>query len=99
MYSKLISASTCFSVYPTSKNKIGNLSFIPSCFFGKKTQKYWKSEEYGMVQALNQIFPEEYQKFQESEHNLDPTKFYKYPGKIFIEFNLEIISLFQNQLE
>ena len=52
-----------------------------------------------MVQALNQIFPEEYQKFQESEHNLDPTKFYKYPGKIFIEFNLEIISLFQNKLE
>ena len=55
------------------------MSFIPTCFFGKKASSFWKSKDYSSVRAINQIFPSVYRDSIMKEMNLDDSDYYRYP--------------------
>ena len=65
--------------FSASEEPLPKLSFVPTCFFGKRAQSFWNSEDYSAVTALNQIPPTDYKESIEEELNLDDPDSYRYP--------------------
>ena len=68
-----------FTNFSVSEEPLPKLSFIPTCFFGKRANSFWNSKDYSAVTALNQIPPEDYKESLEEDLNLEDTDTYKYP--------------------
>ena len=65
--------------FTPSNSTLPKLSFIPTCFFGKEAQGFWKSKDYDIVAALNNIPTQEYREIVEEHYKLRKSDFYRYP--------------------
>ena len=68
-----------FTNFSVSEEPLPKLSFIPTCFFGKRAQSFWNSKDYSAVTALNQIPPASYKASIEEDLNLEDPDSYRYP--------------------
>ena len=68
-----------FTNFSVSEEPLPKISYIPTCFFGKKANSFWNSDDYSVVAALNQIPPADYKESIKEELNLEDPDFYRYP--------------------
>ena len=50
-----------FRNFQKSNNSLPKLSYIPTCFYGEQSAKYWGTKDYSELQYDNDITKEAYQ--------------------------------------
>ena len=71
----LINNSLYFRNFEKSNNSVPKLSYIPTCFFGEQSAKYWDTGDYTELQYDNDISKEAFQE----NLKLHESDFYRYP--------------------
>ena len=63
-----------FRSFKTSSNSLPQVSFIPTCFYGKNAMSHWKIRDYAYDEVYSLTPLKEY----ESNLDIEPADFYRY---------------------
>ena len=82
--------------FTPSNNSMPNLSYIPTCFFGKDASNFWSLRDYGKIDHDNDISPELYQQMATETRNLRPGDLYRQTCKRCLTmYGMESIKYFE----